>query len=116
MAGKTVAVTDATFEQQVLQADKPVMVDFMAPWCAPCRAIAPALEELADEYGDQIIVAKVNVDDNPQSAVAYDIASMPTLIFFKNGQIVGRLVGARPKSYYATYLQQFLSQDVAIAG
>ncbi len=116
MAGKTVAVTDATFEQQVLQADKPVMVDFMAPWCAPCRAIAPALEELADEYGDQIIVAKVNVDDNPQSAVTYDIASMPTLIFFKDGQIVGRLVGARPKSYYATYLRELLARDVAIAG
>jgi len=92
---KPIVVTDADFEEKVLRADKPVVVDFWAPWCAPCRAIAPILDKLATEYEGRLTIAKVNTDEEIQHASALGIQGIPTLIIFKNGQEVGRLVGSR---------------------
>ncbi len=97
MAGKIINVTDQDFNDQVLQSDTPVVVDFWAPWCGPCRAIAPVLEELADEYDGQVTVAKVNVDDNPGTPGQYGVRGIPMLIMFKNGEAVDQIVGAVPK-------------------
>jgi len=94
---KPIVVTDAEFSQKVLQSDVPVVVDFWAPWCGPCRAVAPILEELAGEYEGKLTVAKVNVDDEQQYAGQYGIMAIPTMLVFKNGQIVQRIQGAAPK-------------------
>ncbi len=94
---KPVTVTDGTFEAEVLQSDKPVLTDFWAEWCMPCRMIEPILEEIAAEYADQLKVARINVDSNRELAAKLGIMSIPTLILFKNGQPVERLVGAMPK-------------------
>ena len=94
---KPVTVTDGTFEAEVLQSDKPVLTDFWAEWCMPCRMIEPILEEIAAEYADQLKVARINVDSNRELAAKFGIMSIPTLILFKNGQPVERLVGAMPK-------------------
>ncbi len=112
MAGKTIAVTDADFEQQVLKSDKPVMVDFWAPWCAPCRVVAPVLEELATEYADRVVVAKVNADEHFQYAMQFGVMAFPTLLFFKDGQVVDSIVGAGPKSLYKTRLERILQDGV----
>jgi thioredoxin 1 len=96
--GKPKDVTDANFDQEVIQAAKPVLVDFWAPWCGPCRMVAPVVEELADEYAGKVEFAKLNTDDNPQTAVKYGIRSIPTLLVFKGGEPVGQIVGFRPKS------------------
>lgn len=87
-------VTDAEFEEQVLQADRPVLVDFWAPWCGPCLRLAPIIDELAEEMGDRIRVMKLNTDENPESPGKYGVMSIPTLILFKDGQETIRLVGA----------------------
>jgi thioredoxin 1 len=108
MAGKTVTVTDANFEQQVLQSDKPVMVDFWAPWCGPCRAVAPILEELAGDYEGKLVVAKVNTDEDQRYAMQFGIMAIPTLIIFKNGKEVERIQGAGPKSLYTGYINKVL--------
>jgi len=113
MAGKTVAITDEEFEQKVLQSETPVMVDFWAPWCGPCRAVAPILEDLAGEYGDQVMIAKVNTDDNPRYMVQYGIMGIPTVLFFKGGQLVDRVVGAGPKSFYKTRIDALLQDNGA---
>ncbi len=113
MANKTIAVTDDTFEQQVLKSDKPVMVDFWAPWCGPCRAVAPVLEELAGEYTERVVVAKVNTDENPRYMTEYGIMAIPTMIFFKNGQEVDRIEGAGPKSFYKNRIEGLLKDNVA---
>lgn len=100
--------TDATFEQDVLQADKPVLVDFWAAWCGPCKAIAPTLEELAADYAGRASIVKVNVDDNPETAARFGIRSIPTLFVFKNGEKVDTIIGSRPKSEFAELLDKHL--------
>ncbi|HZB96278.1 MAG TPA: thioredoxin [Herpetosiphonaceae bacterium] len=113
MATRTIAVTDDTFEQQVLKSDKPVMVDFWAPWCGPCRAVAPVLEELAGEYNGRVVIAKVNTDEDQRYMMEYGIMAIPTMIFFKDGQAVDRIEGAGPKSFYKTRLENLLKDNVA---
>jgi len=90
-------VSDATFDKEVLQAEKPVLVDFWAPWCAPCLAMTPIIEEVARSYGDKIRIAKINVDENPEVPQRYGIRGIPTLIFFSKGQVEEILVGLQPK-------------------
>ncbi len=108
MAGKTVTVTDADFEQTVLQSDTPVMVDFWAPWCGPCRAVAPTLEELAAQYEGKLVIAKVNTDENPRYMSEYGVMAIPTMIIFKNGEEVDRIQGAGPKSFYTSRIEALL--------
>ena len=98
MSENTVAVSDDSFEAQVLKAPGPVLVDFWAEWCGPCKAIGPALEEIAAEMKGQVTVAKVNIDDNPMSPNTYGVRGIPTMIMFKDGKPVATKVGAAPKS------------------
>ncbi len=96
--GNVVSVTDAEFESSVLQNDKPALIDFWADWCQPCKMLAPTVEKLADEYEGKLLVAKLNVDDNPQTATKYGIRGIPTLLFFKGGQVVQQLVGVKSEA------------------
>jgi len=96
MAGNLSEVTDSSFQAEVIESELPVLVDFWAPWCGPCRVVAPVLEQIASEHDDLRIV-KLNVDDNQQTAAAYDVLSIPTLILFKGGQPVKKVIGAYPK-------------------
>ena len=97
MAGAIIEVTDTNFQAEVLEADKPVLVDFWAPWCGPCRIVAPHLEELAGERED-IRIVKLNVDENPQVSATYNVMSIPMLLLFKHGQVAHQIIGALPKS------------------
>ena len=101
-------ITDATFEKEVLQSDLPVLVDFWAPWCGPCKMVAPILEELAGEYGGRLKVAKLNVDDNPGTAAKYGIFSIPSILLFKEGQVATQIVGAVPKKHFVEKLDALL--------
>jgi thioredoxin 1 len=101
-------VTDATFEQEVLASDVPVLVDFWAPWCGPCRMVAPVVDEIASQYEGKVKVVKINTDDNPSVANKYGIRSIPTLMIFKAGQKVDTVVGAVPKTTLANTLEKFL--------
>jgi thioredoxin 1 len=107
--GKAVEVTDSTFEQEVLRSAQPVLVDFWAVWCGPCKAIAPVVEELAGEYEGKLKVMKLDVDDNPRTAMAYGVQSIPTLLVFKNGQPAERIVGAVPKKVIVDKLQSVMA-------
>ena len=91
-------LSDANFEAEVLKAAQPVLVDFWAPWCGPCRMIAPVLEQLAKENGEAVLIVKINVDESPKTAERYGISSIPTVMLFKAGQVVDRFVGVQPKS------------------
>ncbi len=102
------AVTTANFEKEVLQSDVPVLVDFWAPWCPPCRAIGPTLDALADEYQGKAKVVKVDVDDEPEVASRYGVSSIPALLLFKGGEQVGQLVGAHPKTSIANLITNAL--------
>jgi len=106
--GATKVVTDASFETDVLQNDKPVIVDYWAEWCGPCRMVAPVLEEIAKEYGDKIEVVKLNIDDNPDVAQRYGIMAIPTMNVFSGGQVVKQIVGAKPKSALLRELAEFI--------
>jgi len=101
--------TDASFKTDVLASDKLTVVDFWAEWCGPCRAIGPVIEDLSKEYNGKISVGKVNVDHNPEVSINYGITSIPAILFFKNGQVVDRLVGAQPKSNFVKKIEQHLS-------
>ncbi|MBD2090144.1 thioredoxin [Microcoleus sp. FACHB-1515] len=101
-------VTDSTFNQEVLESDVPVLVDFWAPWCGPCRMVAPVVDEIAEQYSGQVKVVKVNTDDNPSVASKYGIRSIPTLMIFKGGQRVDMVVGAVPKTTLANTLEKYL--------
>jgi thioredoxin 1 len=97
IVAKILDVTDATFEKEVLKSQLPVLIDFWAEWCAPCRQLAPTIKELAEEYGDSLRVVKVDVDANPRVAAQMQVRAMPTLLVVKNGSVVGQLVGRQPK-------------------
>ncbi len=99
-------VTDGSFDQDVLKSADPVVVDFWAEWCGPCHAIAPALEELAGELDGKVTIAKLNIDENPQTAIRYGVRSIPTLIMFKNGEPMAMQVGAAPKSRLSDWIQK----------
>lgn len=106
MAGNVNEITDSTFEQEVLQASVPVLVDFWAPWCGPCRAIAPVIEELGSEYGEKLKMFKCNVDDNPKTPSRYGIRAIPTLIIFKGGNVSEQITGAVAKSQIAAAIDK----------
>ncbi|MGH3772948.1 MAG: thioredoxin [Pseudonocardiaceae bacterium] len=109
MADKsTVIVTDESFAQEVLGSDKPVLVDFWATWCGPCKQIAPVLEEIASEYAEKITIAKMDVDKNPKTAGDYKIMSIPTMILFSDGEPVKQIVGAKPKAAILADLAGYL--------
>jgi len=106
--GATKNVTDASFEADVLKNDKPVVVDYWAEWCGPCRQVSPVLEEIASEHADKIDVVKLNVDENPLTSQRYGILNIPTLSVFKDGEVVKEIVGARPKSALLRELADFI--------
>lgn len=103
------SVTDATFSQEVLSSDKPIMVDFWAEWCGPCRAVSPILDQIAAEHGDKIDIVKLNVDENPNTAMEFGITSIPTMKVFKAGEVVKTVIGAKPKPALEAELSEFLA-------
>ena len=105
---KAVELTDGTFEADVLQSSKPVLVDFWAPWCGPCKAIGPIIDELADTFEGQITIGKINVDDNPETPSKFGVRGIPTLILFKDGQVFDQVVGAVPKNQLEELIKKAL--------
>jgi thioredoxin 1 len=105
----TINVTDATFEEEVLKSDKPVVLDFWAPWCGPCKQIGPSLEEISDEMKDKITVAKINIDENPVSPTKYGVRGIPTMLVFKNGEAAAQKVGAVSKPAIVEWIEDSLA-------
>jgi thioredoxin 1 len=108
VSDKIIELSDDTFEQEVLESDVPVLVDYWAEWCGPCKMIAPVLEEVADDYGEKLKVAKLNIDDNPDIPPAYGIRGIPTLMLFKNGEVEATKVGAVSKSQLTAFIDSNL--------
>jgi thioredoxin 1 len=106
---KAAAVTDATFDREVLQSGTPVLVDFWAEWCGPCKMISPVLEEIAEEHKGKVTIAKLNVDENPETAMRYGVMSIPTLALFIGGVEKKRIIGAMPKRHLVTELSEFIT-------
>ena len=104
----TKAVTDTSFQADVIDADKPVLVDFWAEWCGPCKMIGPALEEISEELADQVTIAKINIDENPEAPGKYGVRGIPTMILFKNGEAAATQVGAAPKSALKSWIERVL--------
>jgi len=109
MINEPIHVTDEAFEKAVIKSELPVIVDFWAPWCGPCKMVAPVLEKIANEYSGKLIVAKVNTDDNPQWAMQYGIQGIPTMLFFAGGNIVHQQVGAVPEPFLRDMVTEFLN-------
>lgn len=105
---KPIEVTDSNFEQEVINSDIPVVVDFWAIWCGPCKMIAPIMEEFASEYDGKVKITKLDVDNNPNVAVKYGIRSIPTVLLFKDGKIIEQIIGAYPKSYFQDKISKIL--------
>jgi thioredoxin 1 len=103
------AVTESTFEQEVIQSEKPVIVDFWAEWCGPCHAVAPVLDKIVEEHGDELKLVKVNIDEEQEIAARYGIASIPTMILFKNGEVAKKVIGAYPKKRLEAELEPALA-------
>lgn len=103
---KIIVLTKANFEQEVLKSDKPILVDFWAQWCGPCRAVGPVMDELADEYNGRVKISKVNVDEEGELAAKYRIMSIPTVMLFKNGEVVEKIIGAKSKNEFASILEK----------
>jgi len=109
MEKQPITVTDADFEAQVLQNDLPVVVDFWAPWCGPCKMVAPILDKLADEYSGKVVIAKVNTDENQQYMMQYGVQGIPTMIFVNDGKLIHRQVGALPEPMLRDLFEQFIN-------
>jgi thioredoxin 1 len=105
---KPIHVSDAEFEEKILNSALPVLVDFWAPWCAPCKMVAPILEKLAQEYGEQLVIAKVNTDENPEWAMQYGVQGIPTMLAFANGELLREQVGALPEPLLRNFVDEFL--------
>ncbi|TLY30953.1 MAG: thioredoxin [Nitrospirae bacterium] len=115
MAGQAMKVDEGSWDAEVMKAPGLVMVDFWAVWCGPCQMVAPILDELANEYAGKLRVMKLNTDENPEIAGRYQVMSIPTILFFKNGQAVEKLVGARPKRQFKEVIDSLLTQSSATA-
>ena len=105
----TIQVTDATFEEEVLKSDKPVVLDFWAPWCGPCKMIGPSLEEISDEMADKITVAKINIDENPNTPTQFGVRGIPTMLVFKNGEAAATKVGAVSKTAIVEWIEDSIA-------
>jgi|1185.fasta_scaffold782394_2 thioredoxin 1 len=108
MGQSTIVVTDASFDAEVIKSDKPVLVDYWAEWCGPCRMVAPILEEIATEHADKLRIVKLNVDENPQAAAMAGVTSIPTLAVYQNGELVKTIIGAKPKQSLLADLADYL--------
>ena len=109
MAGTVTEVTDINFQAEVIESDVPVLVDFWAPWCGPCRRVAPVVEEIAKERGEELKVVKLNIDENQKTAVDYDVLSIPTLLLFRHGTVQAKVIGAYPKAKLEEQLEPALA-------
>jgi len=108
MAGNVAEFTDANFQTEVVESEIPVLVDFWAPWCGPCKALTPTIEELAGDYGDKARIGKMNTDENPETPMTHQVSAIPTVILFKGGEVVDKFVGLTPKDKFAASLDNVI--------